>query len=347
MNRSEALELLAREQRVVPEGAEYTLGRFEPADAPGVTRLFYATYGDGYPIDTYYIPEKLAEENRNGNIHSVVARTVSGDIISHLAFYRSSPPNPHLYEYGLALTLRAYRGKKIHSHLIKLLMELAKEIGIDTFYVETACNHLTIQQFCTSMNMLEAALEPALMPARTYEAEQSADGRVGCLLAFRVDKDCRRKLHIPASYRNELTFLLNGLNLDRELVDSDANLTGSKADIEVTRFEFAGVARCIITSPGADLSTRLAELERELRGEDYALIQFFVDLGKAWSGGVVELLRAQGYCLGGLLPVWFEDDGLLMQKHFVDPEFDSLKILTDRGRSLLEMVKRDWERSKR
>ena len=36
-----------------------------------------------------------------------------------------------------------------------------------------------------------------------------------------------------------------------------------------------------------------------------------------------------------------------MQKNFVDPEFDKLKILTDRGRSLVEMVKRDWERSKR
>jgi hypothetical protein len=58
----------------------------------------------------------------------------------------------------------------------------------------------------------------------------------------------------------------------------------------------------------------------------------------------VELLRENGYSLGGLLPVWFGDDGLLMQKHFVDPDFDGMKIYSERGRSLVEMVRRDWEK---
>lgn len=346
MDRSEALKLLAQERRVVPAGEKYTVGHFEPADAPGVTRLFYAVYGDGYHIDTFYIPEKLVAENRCGNIHSAVARLASGDVVSHIACYRSSSTNPHLYEFGLGLTLPAYRGSMAFFRLSKLVLELARKNGIDAFYGETVCNHLITQKLSAVMKYLETALEPALMPARAYEMEHSADGRVGCLLYFDVDRDSNRKLHVPAAYQNELAFLLEGLNLDRELVFSAAP-TGGQADIEVTRFEFAGVARCTITSPGADLPARLAELERELRAEGYVLIQFFIDLGKAWSGGVVEQLRAQGYYLGGLLPVWFGDDGLLMQKHFVDPEFDGLKILTDRGRSLVEMVKRDWERSKR
>ena len=105
MDRTEALRLLALDRHTVPEGEEYTAGYFEPADGPGVARLFYAVYGDGYPIDTYYIPERLAEENRCGTIRSVVARTAAGDVVSHVAFYRSSPPNPNLYEYGVGLTL--------------------------------------------------------------------------------------------------------------------------------------------------------------------------------------------------------------------------------------------------
>lgn len=91
MERSEALRILALDRRTVPEGEEYAAGYFGPADGPGVARLFYAVYGDGYPIDTYYIPERLAEENCRGTIRSVVARTVSGDVISHVALYRSSP----------------------------------------------------------------------------------------------------------------------------------------------------------------------------------------------------------------------------------------------------------------
>lgn len=268
MNRSDALRILAQEQRVVPTGAAYTVGPFEPADAPGVTRLFYAVYGDGYHIDTFYIPEKLVEENQCGNIHSVVARTASCDVVCHSAFYRSSSPNLNLYEFGLGLTLPAYRGTMAFFRASKLSIELAQKNGVDAFFGEAVCNHIITQKLSVMTKGLETALEPALMPARAYEAEQSADGRVGCLLYFRVDRDCHRKLHIPAAYRNELAFLLNGLNLDRELIDAGTTVTGGHADIEIKRFEFAGIARCTITTPGADLPARLAKLEGALLADN-------------------------------------------------------------------------------
>ncbi len=344
MDRSEALRLLALDDRTVPEGEQYTVGYFEPNDGPGVARLFYAVYGDGYPIDTYYIPECLVEENRRGTIRSAVARTTSGHVISHVAFYRSSPPNPNLYECGVGLTLPSYRSSMAFFRTHQLLMELVGHHGIDGFYGEAVCNHTITQKLAKQTGSLETAVEPALMPARAYETEQSAAGRVGCIAYFRVDRDRPRILHIPSPYPDELRFLMDGLNLDRKLVIANNTVPGSGGEIDVIRFDFAGVARCTVKEPGEGLTARLVELERELRMENYAMIQFFVDLGKSWSGGVIEQLRNQGYSLGGLLPIWFGDDGLLMQKHFVDPDFDGMKILTDRSRSLVELVRRDWEK---
>jgi len=34
-----------------------------------------------------------------------------------------------------------------------------------------------------------------------------------------------------------------------------------------------------------------------------------------------------------------------MQKHFVDPDFGGMKIHSDRGRDLAELVRADWERT--
>jgi hypothetical protein len=345
MERSEALKILALEQHAVPEGEEYLAGYFEPSDGPGVARLFYAVYGDGYPIDTYYIPERLAEENRLGNIRSVVARTSSGDVVSHVALYRSSPPNPNLYEYGVGLTLPDYRQTMAFFRVTQLMTSLLGTEGIDGFFGEAVCNHIMTQKLSRHSQALETALEPALMPARAYETEQSADGRVGCLLYSRVYRDCHRAIFLPAPYQEELNFIMDGLNLNRERIISDNRFSGNGGEIEVKRFDFAGVARCTVTTPGAALSSKVTELEQQLRGDNYALIQFFVDLGKPWSGGVVEQLRRQGFSLGGLLPIWFGGDGLLMQKHLVDPDFDGMKIYSDRGRSLLGLVRRDWERS--
>jgi hypothetical protein len=343
-DRGEALDLLSRDRRTVPEGQEYAAGYFEASDGPGVARLFYAVYGDGYPIDTYYIPEQLAEENRRGSIRSVVTRTVSGEVVSHVALYRSSSPNPNLYEYGVGLTLPAYRPTMAFFRATQLLMKLVGHDGIDGFFGEAVCNHVTTQKLSRHSQAIETAVEPALMPASAYETEQSAEGRVGCLLYSRVVRDRRRTLYLPAAYQDEVRYLLDGLALDRDLVVSEAALPGNGGEIEVKRFDFAGVARCMVPAPDEGLSARLAELERQLRADGYALIQFFVDLGKPWSGGVVKQLRDHGYCFGGLLPIWFGDDGLLMQKHFVDPDFDGMKIYSDRGRRLLELVRRDWER---
>ena len=343
MDRTEALRLLALDPQTVPEGEEYAAAYFEASDGPGVARLFYAVYGDGYPIDTYYIPERLAEENRLGNIRSVVARTTSGSVVSHVALYRSSPPNRNLYELGVGLTLPCYRSSMAFFRATQLITKLVGTDGIDGFYGEAVCNHIITQKLSRHAQSLETALEPALMPARAYEREQSAAGRVGCLVYSRVDRDCRRPLYLPAPYRDQLEFILDGLNLDRGITVSDAGIPGGAGEIEVQRFDFAGVARCTVKVPGAGVASRLAELERELRAQSYAVIQFFVDLGKPWSGGVVEQLRGQGFSLGGLLPIWFGDDALLMQKHFVDPDFDGMKIHSDRGRSLLELVRRDWE----
>jgi hypothetical protein len=343
MDRTEALRILADDHRVVPEGQDYEAGYFQPSDAPGVARLFHAVYGDGYPIDTYYIPERLAEENRRGAIRSVVTRTASGDIVSHVAFYRSSPPNQNLYEYGVGLTLPSYRPTMAFFRATQLLMKMVGHDGIDGFFGEAVCNHVITQKLSKHAKAIETAVEPALMPAEAYEAERSAKGRVGCLVFFRVDCDHRRTLYLPAPYQDQLRWILDGLDLDRDVIVSTTDIPDSGGEIDVKRFDFAGVARCTVTTPGRDLAGRLAELERELRADGYALSQFFIDLGKPWSGGVVEVLRRNGYTLGGLLPVWFGDDGLLMQKHFTDPDFDGMKIYSDRGRRLVEMVKREWE----
>lgn len=342
MERSEAIRRLAADQRVVEDGQEVVADDFTPADAYGVTRLFYAVYGDAYPIDTFYLPERLIEENRCGNIRSAVTRTASGDIVSHMALYRSSAPSPHLFEYGLGLTLPSYRSTRATFLANQKVLALVGKGDIHGIYGEAVCNHIITQKLSRKCNALETAVEPALMPAEAYEAEQSADGRVGCLLYSRIDRDVRRRLHIPTVYEGVLASFMEGLSLDREHCLSESGMPSGALALDVKRFDFAGVARCSVTTPGDGLALRLADLERQMRGDGYALIQFFVDLGKPWSGGVVEQLWQSGYSLGGFLPGWFGDDGLLMQRHLVSPEFEGMKIFSERGQRLLEIVRRDW-----
>jgi hypothetical protein len=49
--------------------------------------------------------------------------------------------------------------------------------------------------------------------------------------------------------------------------------------------------------------------------------------------------------LGGVLPQWFDDDGLLMQKLLFNPDFESIQLYSDRALRIRELVKADWQRS--
>jgi hypothetical protein len=346
MDRNEALRQLRETPWTAPDVSEkYTIGYFEPADAAGIARLFYVVYGEGYPIDTYYIPARLIEENERGNIRSVVARTASGDVVAHGAFYRSSPPNPNLYEYGLGMTLPSYRSSMVFARVTQAAMKLVGTDTIDGIFSEGVCNHIITQKFSSLLKGVETALEPALMPADAYTTEQSSEGRVACVISFRVARDQRRVVFLPRPYLSEFEFMMSGIELDRELRVSEDALPAVASVIDVARFASAGVARCTLTTAGHDLATRLVELESEFAQNDYALIQFFVDLGQGQSGAVVDELRRQGYSLGGFLPTWFGDDGLLMQKHLVSPDFEGIKLYSDRARALLEIVRCDWERA--
>ena len=346
MDRQEALRRLRETSWVAPDGsAECTAGYFEPAEAAGIARLFYTVYGEGYPVDTCYLPERLIEENRSGAMHSVVARTDSGEVVAHVALYRSSPRNPQLYEYGLGLTLPAYRSSLVFSRVCQAAMRLVGGDDIDGFFCESVCNHIVTQKLALQSKAVETALEPALMPAAAYTAEGSAAGRVACVMSFRVARDQRRVVHVPLPYRAEIEFMMSGLGLARELRVAEGALAEANSAIDVERFAAAGVARCTLERVGNDLAMQIAELERELARAGYALVQVFVDLGQASCGAAVDVLRCQGYALGGLLPTWFGDDGLLLHKYFVAPDFENIQLHSVRAKALLEIVERDWQRA--
>lgn len=345
MDRKEALRLLSEDRRPLPDNQEFTAGFFEPSDARGVTRLVYAVYGDGYPVDTFYIPERLVEEHASGNIKSVVARTSSGDVIAHIALYRSSSPNPEMYELGLGIVLPSYRHTTAFYRVSQMCLSQTGKDGVHAVFGEPVCNHVTTQKMCMQLKMPETAIEPSLMPARAYETEKSSEGRVSCFITARVDLDARRRLYIPEAYAENLDFMMQGLGLDREMISSEEKMPGDACEIRIDRFEYANVARCSIVKPGHDFSEKAAEILKNLQETGYFLVEFFIDLGKPWAGDAVNILGKKGCFIGGFLPVWFGDDGFLMHRIFGDPGFEDMKIHTGRGKRIQEMVIEDWKKS--
>jgi len=217
---------------------------------------------------------------------------------------------------------------------------------IEEVWGEPVCNHLIMQKASLHFRHIETALELALMPAKTYDKEQSAPGRVAAVCTFRCYRPACHTVYLPSVYEKELRFLYSDLDDEREILISNQSFAGStESDAEMTVFDFAGVCRIAVRSIGSDFDMCMRKIETKAFDQKVVVLQAWLNLGCPHVGAAVNVLRDRGYFLGGLLPRWFGEDGLLMQKITVDPDFEAVQLYSDRAKQIFAMVRADWLRT--
>lgn len=184
------------------------------------------------------------------------------------------------------------------------------------------------------------------MPAAAYEKEASAAGRVAAFLDFLKLRKKHHVVYLPKMYEKELEFLYEDLGDTRDFrLAEEGIFAEGLTDMRPQIFGFAGIARVAVHAAGPDFPARLAAMEKELREKGVVVTQIWLNLAGPWTGGAAPVLLRNGYFLGGVLPRWFDTDGMLLQKIGKRPDWEGILAITDRYRKILGMVRNDWERS--
>jgi hypothetical protein len=140
-----------------------------------------------------------------------------------------------------------------------------------------------------------------------------------------------------------MRFIYSGLDDNRDFILSQGELPSSiKTEIKTQVFNFAKVARLAVHEAGADFEAVLEREERSVLGKGAVVLQVWLKLSWSWISRVVDALRERGYFLGGILPRWFDVDGMLMQKIIGEPNWEGIQLYSDRAKKLLEIIKEDW-----
>ncbi len=319
------------------------IGFFRPEDAPGIAALFRAVYGEHYPIRIYYDPEALIRANAGGDCCSIVARNESGQVVGATHAVRSSPYKG-IYESAAGLVLGTYRNQGINNRLQWFLFyRWAPTIpGIAGIFGEPVCQHIHLQKNWHELGAVEVGLEVALMPANAYQDKKEGQDRVACMAAYWPVVHRPHRVYLPDVYAKALGFLYSGLNEERAFSPSvEALPTDRRTERRIKIFDFASIVRVTFQETGADLQESVEKMEGEARCSGVKVIQVWLKLGLPWVGAAVDVFRANGYFLGGLLPRWFDKDGLLMQKLFCPPEWEGIQVYTERAERIFEIVRKD------
>ena len=322
----------------------FTVRLFRPEDAEGIAQLFRSVHGQDYPIKIFYDPEKLTRANEQGDYHSVVARSKAGEIIGIHNLFRSAPSRD-VYEWGVGLVLKEWRGKGVSGAIVvHMLGKVVPKLGMHTVFGEPVTIHVHMQKEGEAYGFEPTALELGLMPGEAYSGEGVTAGRVSTLLFFRCYRNIPQEVYLPAPYDEALRFMYGILSSGRSFREAGAPIpkdTVSESSMDV--FEFAKVARIAFLKTGSDFAQHMSDRESEAEERGTLVIQVWLKLTSPWIGEAVKILRGKGFFLGGVLPQLFDDDGLLMQKLFFVPDFGSIQLHSDRSSRIRDLVKSDWE----
>ena len=325
--------------------SEWEIDFFRPADAHGVADLYRSIYGSDYHVKSVYIPDRLIEQQNSGETYRAVARTASGKVIGHTAFTLSSPPNRELYEAVQLLVAHEWRGTDLAARLTQFAIdEIPRKFKLKQTWGEAVCNHLFSQRIYLQNQYIETGMELDLLPgASMAQSMKSVDtGRVSVVTIFRGYVARPQTIFVPPVYQQQLAFLYAGFDFGHNFAAGDEPLPAeTRTSGKIDMYLEVSVARMTFFDLGSDFAVRLKEYDQKAAEAGILVYQVFLPLSLPSIGAAVDILRRQGYFLSSIMPRWYGDDGLLLQKLTIASNIGGMKIFSNRSLDILAMVQED------
>jgi len=323
-----------------------TVGLFKPQDAEGVAKLFTEIYGNDYPVKIVYHPDQLIRAFENRDNIPIVVCMPDDRVVGYSSLFRAAP-DKGVYEKGNGAVAMDFRNAGVMSMIFQYVREVLPGMSdIKVFFGEPVCNHTYIQKAAlANLPFIETALEIDLMPAEAYEKEKSASGRVSTLPMFITVTPKPHTVHIPDVYKEYLAYIYDGFDDERLFSPSkDGFPPLQQTRIETQIFDFAQLARMTVHEAGSDFERVFLSEEQRILNQNVEVIQAWLKLSWPWITKAVAVLKKNAYFFGGMLPQWFGEDGLLMQKILLQPNWEGINLFSERAKKILQFIKADWQR---
>lgn len=333
---------------------QWTARFFCPEDAPGVVALYREIYGDNFPFAGVYDPAFHVGQFHSRDSIMLVASLPDHKIAGCVSLYRSVSTNRNLFEAGAMLVSENYRFDNLPQVLSRTIFtEARSQFKITDIWVEAVCNNRVTQMVSIKKGYGYCALEVDPMPESAYlkltERGLNTQSRVSCGVLFWSSRIISDDLYLPSCYAESLESIYSALPFRHRFTLSlgDADPDAACSELLVENNTNAQMSRVTVRTIGKDFSERIQLLLFDFQRLGIKVSQIILPLSSPDVGAAVDSLRRNGYWFGGVMPQWFGTDGFLMQWTEHTPDFGKMLIYSNVGQSIFDMVKVDFERSRK
>lgn len=320
-----------------------------------LSQLFYFVYGYQYINEFVYYPEKIRALLDEKKLISLVAVLPSGKLVGHVGLLKWND-KPVVYEPCLGVVDPRLKSRGLFSAIFQRTMDLVKEIPMQYCFFDFVTNHDYSQRLVSRFGTVDLALFVGCQSKETQArleklgmGEDPKDmDRYSLLYGVipRVQHPFGREVLLPNNLGELLGFLLKPLNLSWSPAPRFQLLQAQGAYQTQIQPTQSAVIFDLFDPGRVAVENILKEWQEFLRsGYQYAGIE--VPLEAPGLGHLYDILCEHGFFIAGFVPYHFSNRlGIRFQSiGHTKVAFDKIKVSTDHGRRLLEIVKGNYERN--
>jgi hypothetical protein len=340
---------IAPREEEVPLAAqqEYVIRRFQPADAAGVARAFYLTYGYAYDLAAVYVPARLIELNANGTYVSTVAVTAGNDVVGHYALSREAD-EPIADGCG-ALVLPAHRGRNLLNRLRDRVEEEAIALGLAAYYSEPVTDHPRTQHASESFGAKACGITLAEAPrnfiARHMELSATSQ-RQSCMLYMKPLRAREpRAIYAPPHHRTIIEKVYEQLGLPIVISDGSPPNAAGRFHQGVSRTD--GTGAIVVETVGSQTAQLVRQAVSDLRASRrLGAIYASLPLEAPGTPALCEAMESDGFFFSGVGP-WMlgGSDALRLQMLLTPIDLSELVVVGAFGKVLLDYIAAERNRA--
>jgi hypothetical protein len=328
---------------------EYVIRRFEPADAPGIARAFYLTYGYAYDLCAVYAPERLIELNASGRYVSIVALTTGGEVVGHYALAREG--DEPIADAAGAIVLPAHRGRDLLNRLRDRAEREAIALGLAAYFSEPVTDHPRTQHASESFGAKACGITLGEAPrgfiARRMELSTTTQ-RQSCMLYVKPLRPReRRTIYAPPRHRSIVGSIYEQLGLQVALAEGSVPSGHGIFHTGITRGDC--IATIAVEEIGAETAELLGQVVEDLRSTcRLGAIYASLPLEHPGAPALCEAMELLGFYFSGVGP-WMLGgrDSLRLQMPLTPIDLSALVVVGEFGKVLLDYIACERERCAR
>jgi anti-sigma regulatory factor (Ser/Thr protein kinase) len=336
-----------REDEAAAPPQEYTVRRFQAADAVGVARCVYRVYGYTYEQDDLYYPDRIAHLNETGELISVVALDATGEVVGHYALERPEGPGgmSRVAERGEAVVAPAHRGRHLLQRMRALLEEEGRRAGLAGTFGEAVTVHTYSQKVNDEFGAKACGIIlgewPGSITFKAKEAEAEPQRQSYVVYFEYLAPPALAEAHAPSHHREMLEMIYGQLESPVEFREPRAPAGSGQLAVEFQRAEGYGLIR--VRQAGADTAAEIRRARRDLIDVSGAeAVYLEVPLAQAGTPDLCSAAEADGFFFSGIGPL-FAPDGDVLRLQFLNVPLDSstLQLSNPFAQELLAYVEKE------